>query len=267
MTTFRAVFPACKPIIAVVHLPPLPGFAGSPGMAELVRRAVSDAARLESGGVDGVLVENEYDRPHEVEASAATVAAMTRIVSEVAAATPGLPVGVEILLNDPRASLAVAHASGARFIRTDYFVDRMSRPEYGGEMAIDPAGLMRFRAARGADRVLVLADVQVKYAAMLEPRPLEASAYEARRHAADAIVVTGRATGAAPTRADLDGARRGAAGTPVLIGSGLDARNAHDLLASADGAIVGTALQGTSGIDAAAVARLMAAVTTARTGE
>ena len=42
------------------------------------------------------------------------IAAMTRVTSELVAAARHAKVGVEILLNDPKASLAVAHAAGAR---------------------------------------------------------------------------------------------------------------------------------------------------------
>jgi predicted TIM-barrel enzyme len=169
-------------------------------------------------------------------------------------------VGVEILLNDPEASLAVAAAAGASFIRTDYFVDRMTRPEYGGEMRIDPSGLMAFRARIGATGILVLADVQVKYARMLEPRPVEDSATEAAHHGADGIVVTGHETGAAPSASDLTAARSGAGGVPILIGSGLDVGNARELLARADGAIAGTRLKVGDSVDRTRVEQLMTIV-------
>jgi membrane complex biogenesis BtpA family protein len=236
----------------------MPGFDGSPGLAAVVEKALADLEALEAGGADGVLVENEHDRPHEIEAGRATIALMTRVTLEVARRARRAVVGVEILLNDAEASLAVAAASGARFIRTDYFVDRMTRPEYGGEMRIDPAGLMAFRGRIGADKVLVLADVQVKYARMIEPRAVEVSAREAARHSADGIVVTGDATGVAPSTEELASARRGAGEVPVLVGSGLDAGNARALLAHADGAIVGTSLKDGDLVDSARVREFMA---------
>ena len=75
---------------------------------------------------------------------------MTR---ELVAAAGSLPVGIEILLNDPEASLAVALAAGADFIRTDYFVDEMSRPEHGA-MRIAPEAVIAYRARIGAEHVL-----------------------------------------------------------------------------------------------------------------
>lgn len=252
---FGDLFRAARPIIGVIHLPPLPGFAGSPGIDAVLEKALADQRALEAGGIDGVLVENEEDHPHEIVAGPGTIAHMTRVATALVA-RGSVPVGVEILLNDPRASLAVAAAAGARFIRTDYFVDRMTRSDYG-EMSIDPAGVMAFRRRLGADHVLVLADIQVKYAQMLEPRSLGESAAVARAKGADAVVVSGTATGRAPAADDIRRAQDGGGNCPVLIGSGLDIGNAAALLASGDGAIVGTSLKTGDRVDADKVRALV----------
>lgn len=257
MSRFSEMFPGWKPVIGVIHLPPFPGYPGSPGPAGIVDKALRDFAALEDGGADGALIENEEDRPHRVEAGRETIAVMTRVARELVSASRTAVVGVEILLNDPRASLAVAIASGARFIRTDYFVDRMTRPEYGGEMAIDPAGLIEYRRQIGAEHVLILADIQVKYATMIEPRPLAESARAAEAHGADGVVVSGALTGDAPAVADVLDAKRGLSACPILIGSGLDAANVGTLLGAADAALVGTSIKHGSVIDEAKVRTLV----------
>jgi membrane complex biogenesis BtpA family protein len=256
---FRALFSAPKPIVGVIHLPPLPGYPASPGLDAVLEKARRDLAALEAGGADGVLVENEEDRPHRVEAAPETVAAMTRVTHELVRAARRARIGIEILLNDPWASLAVAQAAGAAFIRTDYFVDPMERPEHGGAMKIDPVGLLAYREGLGAAEVLVLADIQVKYARMTVARTLRESARLAREHHADAIVVTGFVTGDPPRPADLEEAQAGALDCPVLVGSGLDLANAPDLLRVADGAIVGTSLKSGPEVDAAKVRALVEA--------
>jgi len=253
---FRKVFGDDKVIIGMIHLPPLPGYAASPGIEALVSHAVADLATLEDCGVKGVLIENEHDRPHRVAASPEVVAAMTRISRAVVQESRRAAVGCEILLNDPRASLAAARMAGARFIRTDYFVDRMSRPGYG-EFEIDPHGLRRYRQLIGAEKVLVLADIQVKYATMIEPVPLAESARLAAANGADAVIVTGGESGSAPSIEDLRAAR---GAVPVLIGSGLDPDNADELLAECDGAIVGTSIMAGGHVDADAVELLMSRI-------
>ncbi|MCC7031495.1 MAG: BtpA/SgcQ family protein [Acidobacteria bacterium] len=261
---FLDVFPQSGPVIGVIHLPPLPGYPASPGLPAVVRDALAGLGALVAGGVDGVLVENDGDQPHRVTAAPETIACMTAVARELVEAAGALPIGVEILLNDPQASLAVALATGARFIRTDYFVDRMTRPEYGGEMAIDPSGLMACRERLGARDVLVLADIQVKHARMIQPRPLAESAALARAHGADGIVVTGTLTGVPPASRDLQDARQGAGAVPVLVGSGLDETNASALMPAADGAIVGTSLKTGAHVDPDKVRRLMEHVRAAR---
>jgi membrane complex biogenesis BtpA family protein len=248
---FRSLFPAAKPkpVIGVIHLPPLPGYETSPGLEFILAKALGDLAAIESGPLAGILVENENDRPHRVEAGRETIAVMTRVTRELVSRAGNSLVGIEILLNDPEASLAVAHAAGASFIRTDYFVDPMEREEYGGRMRIDPETLLRYRDRIGANGVLIFADIQVKYARLLVERTLTESARLARESGADAIVVTGRITGDPPRVEEIEAAKAGAGEIPVLVGSGLDDSNASKILAIADGAIVGTSLKTGDNVD------------------
>ena len=254
MSRFRDCFGGGIVIIGMCHLPPLPDYPGSPGIECLTKHALRDLDSLSAAGARGMLVENEWDRPHRVTAAAETVAAMTTVTTAVAQAARGIVTGCEILLNDPRASLDVAKTAGAAFIRTDYFVDRMKRAEYG-EFDIDPDGLLEYRHSIDAADVLILADIQVKYAEMIEPRSVAESAGLAREKGADAIVVTGDASGDAPT---IEHLRDAAQGLPVLIGSGLDHANAATLLGACDGAIVGTSIMRDGAVDTESVREIVA---------
>ena len=253
MTRFRQLFGDGKVLIGMIHLPPLPDYPGSPGLERIIEHAVEDAAALKSAGFDGVLLENEYDRPHRVKATPETVYAMTMVTAAVVERSHDVRVGCEILLNDPSASLDVVRAAGADFIRTDYFVDRMTRPEYG-EFDIDPDGLIAYREQIGAGDVLILADIQVKYATMIEPRALAESARIACEKGADAVVVSGDATGDAPRAESL---RDAAEGLPVLVGSGIAPANAAELIDACDGAIVGTSLMKDRVVDLSRAIRLV----------
>ena len=58
---------AAKPIIAMVHLPPLPGsplYDAAGGMAAIVDHAARDIEALQAGGIDAVMFGNEGDRPY-----------------------------------------------------------------------------------------------------------------------------------------------------------------------------------------------------------
>lgn len=254
---FKELFKHPKPLIGMIHLPPLPGYARCPGMTGLFRHVEEEIDLLQRLGYDGVLLENEHDRPHNVKSAPETTAAMAVLVRHAVEHARSIVVGAEILLNDPCASLAAAYAGGARFIRTDYFVDRMERAEYG-EMMIDPEGLMAYRSALGAQQIAVFADIQVKYARMIEARAIGDSAILAREKGADAVIVSGNCTGFAPDANDLTLAAEAARDFPVLIGSGLNVENAQVLLGPASGAIVGTGIMSNGRINSEKASMLKA---------
>ncbi|MDZ7587499.1 MAG: BtpA/SgcQ family protein [Patescibacteria group bacterium] len=244
-----------KKIIGMIHLLALPGYQKHPGMKKVVKQALQDLKVLEKGGVDAVLVENENDHPHQIKAGPEIVAAMAQIVSEIVKKAK-VPVGVEVLLNDPQASLAVAKISGSKFIRTDYFVDKMWRAKYG-EMEINPQKLLVYKKKIKADSVKILADIQVKYAQLLgKGKTISQSTKQAIKAGADGVIVTGKVSGEAPKIKDLQEAKAAAGKFPVYVGSGFSITNAQKLLPFCDGAIVGTSLKSKGKIDINKVKKL-----------
>ena len=239
MSRFTTLFPRPKPLIGMIALPPLPGYPAFTTIDALIEAALADLAALEQGGVDGVLVENDFDRPHTLVGGAEIVAAMTRVTREVVSRAR-VPVGIEVLLNDWRASLAVTAATGAGFIRLDFFVDRVESKL--GVIEPEPAAVLAYRRKIRAESVLIFSDLQVKYSTPVGSlKPMAHSAREAAAAGADAVIVTGTETGIGPTPEDLIAARAG--GLPVLIGSGLRPSNVVELGSLADGYIVGTSLR------------------------
>ena len=236
---FRDLFPQPHPLIGMIALPPMPGYAGFRSMAILRERVLADLQALEAGGMHGVLLENDFDQPHTLKGAPEVVAAMTHLTGLVVQHAR-VPVGVQVLLNDWRASLGIAAATGAQFIRTDFFVDRVRIA--AGLIEPEAGPMLAFRSALHAEQVCILADIQVKYSRPADGlKPVALSAHQAADAGADAIVVTGPATGSGPVLDDLVAART--AGMPLLIGSGLTPENAPYLLAHAHGAIVGTSLR------------------------
>lgn len=239
MSRFRALFPGDHPIIGMIALPPMPGYPAFTNIDAIVDAALSDLERLEAGGVDGALVENDFDQPHTMVGGAEIHAAMTRVTREVVARAR-IPIGVEVLLNDWRASLAIAAMTGARFIRIDFFVDRVMTKL--GPFEPEPAAVLEYRKSINAEQVQLFTDLQVKYTTMIGgPKPLAQSAREAEAAGADAVIISGTETGIGPSPDDLREAH--ATSLPVLIGSGLTPENAHVLAPLCDGAIVGTSLR------------------------
>jgi membrane complex biogenesis BtpA family protein len=192
---------------------------------------------------------------------AATVAAMACVVAEVRRAVR-LPVGVNVLKNDAHAALAVAAAAGAAFVRVNVHVGAVVGDQ--GVIQGDAHGTLRYRRLLGTDTRLFV-DVGGKHAVPLAPVDLEQVARDAaERGLADALVVSGAATGAPTPREDVARVRRAVPGHPILVGSGVTPETAADLLRVADGAIVGTWLKRdgrtANPVDPARVAALARAV-------
>ena len=163
----QGLFPLSRPVVGMVHLLPLPGAPGWGGpLGKVVARAVEEARILSEEGMDGVMVENYGDIPfHPGAVPPETVAAMAVVVRAVMEAVE-VPVGVNVLRNDAHGALAVAAATGARFIRVNV---------HTGAMWTDQ-GLIQGRAHETlrlrrtlAPGVAILADVLVKHST-LPPR-------------------------------------------------------------------------------------------------
>ena len=258
----RELFAFEKPIIGMVHLPPLPGAPNhgeEHSMEEIIRRALDEAFSLKEGGVHGIMVENYGDRPLPKDrCDPATLVAMGIVVRELRERI-GLPLGVNMLRNCAREALAVAYVAGAHFIR----VNAYSQTIVSDQGLIEPVArkLQEYRRYLGALGVKVLADVNVKHAAPLVNRPLEEVVEETLdRGGADAVIITGPRTGEPPLLGDLEVAKEAAGARPVLVGSGLTPENAPLLLRVADGAIVGTYFKRGGRVDVERVKALMESV-------
>jgi len=230
-----------KPIIGMVHLPPLPGSPGYRGepLREIVRFALREAEALCEGGVDAILVENFHDYPYPIgKVPTSTLIAMAAVAYRVRE-TVDIPVGVNLLFNDAEDELYLAWCLELDFIRVEGFVDLLLS-DMGPLLPAAP-DLMRLRGILGAEGVAILADVQGKYTYALPSRDVTDSARDAlERGLADAVVLTGARTG---QTAPLELVRRLKEEFPearVLLGSGVTPESVPELLAVADGAIVGS---------------------------
>src|SRR5207253_11209362 len=115
----------------------------------------------------------------------------------------GLPCGVQILAGANHEALAVAHAAGLDFVRVEGFAFAHVADE--GIMESSAASLLRFRRHIGAERVQVWADVKKKHAshALTADVGIGETAAAAAFMRADAVVVTGSATGAEADERDV----------------------------------------------------------------
>ena len=236
----RSIFGAPRVLIGCVHVGALPGAPRSERSVDAVAElAVADARAYREAGFTALMVENMHDRPYlRRGVGPETVAAMTVVAAAVRRAVPDLPLGVQILAGANRESIAVAHASGARFVRVEGFVFAHVADE--GIIESDAGELLRYRRAIGAEDVAVFADIKKKHSAhaLTADVSIADTAHAAEFFLADGVIVTGTSTGRPADPAEV-AAVAAAVGIPTLVGSGITPENIAQF-AAADAFIVGT---------------------------
>ena len=237
---FTGLFKVKKPIIAMAHIPALPGtprYDKEKGVEHLVESVKRDVKHLVEGGVDAIMFCNEDDRPYVFEAGIEQIAAMSRVIAECK--PTGIPFGVDFLW-DPKAAIAMANATGASFMR------EVITGTYESDMGLwspDAGGFARFRANIGAGDVRVFYNVVPEFASPLGSRtPVELAHSTVVSSLADVILVSGKMAG---SEADLSviEAIKEKVDVPVLVNTGVKLHNVEEYLSVADGAIVGSSLK------------------------
>lgn len=238
----KQIFQTPNPIIGVVHLLPLPSSPRWGGdLSAVIARAGQEATALAAGGVDGIIIENFFDAPFaKDQVDPAVVSAMTVIVQRVKTLVM-LPVGINVLRNDARSGIAIATVCQCPFIRVNVLTGVMATDQ--GFIEGQAHRLMRYRRELGSE-VAVFADVLVKHAQPLGTPEMAVAVQDTiERGLADAIILSGSATGSPPNPEDLAIARQAAKDTPILIGSGADWDNVSQLMNNANGVIVASSLK------------------------
>lgn len=238
----KQMFGADKPIIASWHLNPLPGdpdFDADSGMDAVIEWARKDLKALQDGGVDGVMLTNEFSIPYMTEVPQITVASMARVLGELRNEI-SVPFGVNVLW-DPNASLDLAAATGASFVREVF------TGVYGSDFGLwqrDAGRIVRHAHTIGAHNVRLLFNVVPEFATYLGDRDITeiVRSTEFSSHP-DALLVSGLTAGAAADTQILRAAKKAAKRTPVIVNTGVKLENAKEQLGIADGAIVGTAFK------------------------
>ncbi|HIK38578.1 MAG: BtpA/SgcQ family protein [Geminocystis sp.] len=236
------IFAKKKPVIGVVHLLPLPTSPRWGGnLKAVIERAEQEATALAAGGVDGIIVENFFDAPFPKDrVDPAVVSAMTIIVDRIMNLVM-LPIGLNVLRNDAHSALAIAACVGAQFIRVNVYTGVMATDQ--GLIEGKAHELQKYRRELGKD-IAIFADVLVKHARPLGTPNLTTAVQDTiERGLADAVILSGWATGLPPSLEDLELAKEAAKDTPVLVGSGANWENIGQLLTIADGVIVASSLK------------------------
>jgi len=243
VTPFDHLFGGVKPVVGMIHLKALPGSPDGGHVSTALDAAREDAEALVAAGVDGLIVENFGDAPFAPgRVPAVTVAAMAVVCRELRR-DHNVPLGVNVLRNDAEAALSIAHVTGADFLRVNVHIGAVVADQ--GVIEGKARETLLLRRALGSS-VLIFADVRVKHARPLGadpgPQGLVAEARDARgRGRADALILSGVATGSPADPDDFARVKDALPDTPLLVGSGADASNLRDFWSVSDGMIVGSA--------------------------
>ena len=219
-SVLETLFGRAKPVIAMLHLLPLPGrplYDSKGGMQATVDALRRDLDILQEAGVDGLLFCNEGDRPYALHIDRAQSAAMAAAIGELRPHIH-LPYGVDMLW-DPLAALAVAQAVRASFVREVF------TGAYDSDMGLwqpDAAAALDYRRQIGAERGRLFFNIEPEFARPVSPRPM---------------------AGAETNLDHIREAKAAVPGTPVLANTGVRIETVRTTLAVADGVIVGTGLK------------------------
>lgn len=241
---FKELFKTEKPVIGMVHLKPLPGtplYGGS--LQEIIDFACTEAETLQKGGIDGIQIENQFDRPYlKPEDIGYEIVAYMTAITTIIARTASIPYGVHVMMNAIEQAIAVAHSTNASWIR----VYELANAYISNSGYIEAAGpkALRYRKMLGADDVMLMGDFHVKHGShfIVKDRSVEDLAHDVQTCVGDALVLTGTSTGKPPA---VEDARliKSVSSLPLFIGSGFSAENAKEFLPHIDGLIIGSALK------------------------
>ena len=239
---FFKLFKTTKPIIAMVHLPALPGsplYDSKLGLDYIVDSAEKDLAALQNAGVDAVMFGNENDRPYEFNVNQVTTATMAYVIGSLKNKI-NVPFGVNVLF-DYMSSIALAASTGAHFVREVF------TGSYASDMGMwntDAGKAMRYKNSLNRKDLLMFYNVSAEFAYSLDRRSVaERSKSTVFSSIPDAILVSGQITGELANLNDLKEVSSIIPETPVLVNTGVNIDNIETILKISDGVIIGSSLK------------------------
>lgn len=242
MNWLNELFAVEKPVIGMLHLQALPGdsaFDSARGMRKVVDAAKRDLDALQWGGVDGVLISNEFSLPYLTDTEPITAISMARVIGELSEQIEK-PFGVNVLW-DAKASIDLASATGARFVREIF------TGVYASDFGMWDTNVgktVRHQRRVDAGDVKLLFNILPEATSYMGQRTLaditKSTVFNAKP---DALCVSGLTAGAATDTAALKVVKENAGETPVIVNTGVRVDTVDLQLSVADAAIVGTAFK------------------------
>jgi len=239
MSWVEDLFGVTKPIIAMCHLRAMPGDPGydpGKGVGWVIDIARADLEALQSGGVDAVMFSNEFSLPYVTKEDIITVATMARVIGELRTMLK-VPFGVNVLW-DPMASIDLAVATGARFVREIF--TGVYASDFGLWNTSSGEGIRHQHAIHGQG-VRLLFNIVPEAATYLASRDVADIARSTVFNTnPDGLCVSGITAGVEASASVLRKVKEAVPDTAVFANTGVRLSNVEEQLAVADGAVVGT---------------------------
>lgn len=239
MSWLKEILGTEKAIIAMCHLQALPGDTGydrEKGMKWVVEKAREDLHALQAGGVDAVMFSNEFSLPYLTDVRKETLAAMGCVIGELKSEIT-VPYGVNVLW-DPKASLDLAVAVGASFVREIF------TGVYASDFGLwntNCGETVRHQHAIGAENVKLLFNIVPEASVYLSHRNIrEIAKTTVFNCKPDALCVSGLTAGESTDSQILSEVKSVVPDTVVFANTGCNVDNIATQLSIADGAVVGT---------------------------
>ena len=260
MSWLHDMFGTERPIIGLLHLRPLPGdpfFGPGDTIQTVIDAARADLLALQEGGVDGILITNEFSLPYEKKVGAVTTASMAMVIGALSHLFT-VPFGAEAIY-DGDATIELCAATGARFTRC------LFTGAWAGDLGLidrDVAHTLRLKRSLGLDGLKLFYFVTSEGEVFLNDRPtVEIAKTLLFNCRPDCLVVGGSAPGHAPGPELIRTVKQAVGEVPVVCGTGCRLENAAEILAAGNGAFVGTTFKREgrfeAPVDAARVKRFM----------
>lgn len=239
MSWLTEIFGVRKPIIAMCHLIALPGDPGydvKKGMDWVIERARQDLKALQDGGVDAVMFSNESSLPYLTKVEPITTTSMARVIGELRSEIH-VPFGVNVLW-DPKASIDLAMATGALFVREIF------TGVYASDFGLwntSCGEVIRHQHAIHAGHVKLLYNIVPESASYLGYRDIcDIARSTVFNNRPDALCVSGLIAGAEAPFETLRLVKEAVPDTPVFANTGVRVDNVQKQLQVADGAVTAT---------------------------
>lgn len=239
MSWLKDIIGTEKAIIAMCHLLPLPGdpyYTEEKNLDYVISMARKDLLALQEGGVDAVMISNEFSLPYLTDVHTVTVACMARIIGELKSEIK-IPFGVNVLW-DAKKSIDLAKATGAKFVREIF------TGVYGSDFGLwntNVGETIRHKCAIGAQDVRLLFNIVPEAASYISNRDVVSIAKSTVfNNRPDALCVSGLTAGAETDSSVLRMVKEAVPNTVVLANTGVRYENVEKQLSVADGAVVGT---------------------------